>query len=182
MNGCHCYHIHGLQSHPFQNNRSRCPRINKGLSKGHIQNVQHKIKAVLSKAHIQLRSNATCKSITHGHGTPTYIQVKGNNTTRKQRKKKGVSYMLSREHKQNACDLHAMQSRVLPKHIKTKKSMLKYFHFFYLESKFTTCALFQFPSYVHFTSFLWVVVPTHTYTHQNHVFLIFKVMSVLSVG
>ena len=30
--------------------------------------------------------------------------------------------------------------------------------------------IFQFSSYVQFYKFNWVVVPTHTYTHQNHIF------------
>ena len=50
------------------------------------------------------------------------------------------------------------------------QSILKHFHFFYLENKFTTCALFQFPSYVHFTSFFGLLFQlTHTHT-KNHVF------------
>ena len=41
------------------------------------------------------------------------------------------------------------------------------FHFLYLENRFTNCALFQFPSYVKFYKFYWVVISTLTNTHQS---------------
>ena len=50
------------------------------------------------------------------------------------------------------------------------QNILKSFSFSLRKSRFTTCALFQFPSYVQFYKFLWVVVSTHTYTHQKSYF------------
>ena len=61
------------------------------------------------------------------------------------------------------------------------QSILKHFHFFYLKVSSLLVHNSQFPSCVNFIIFLWVVVPTHTYTHQNH-FSHFKVMSVIPVG
>ena len=50
------------------------------------------------------------------------------------------------------------------------QSILKHFHFFYLENKFTTCAKFPIFMLCPFYNFSWVVVSTLTYTHQKSYF------------
>ena len=159
MNGCHCHHTWGVHSHPFQNNRSICPQNKQGINKCHIQNEQHKLKMVLSivvypillQCHLQRYVSRPRIS---------YIYIGGGEQhNKKTKKKKGVSYMLSRVETTMQMVPTCMQVRV------SYQSILKHFPFFYVKSMFTTCAQFQFPSYIQFYKFHWVVVSTLTYTH-----------------
>ena len=94
--------------------------------------------------------------------------------TNKRKKRENKLYAQQR-HKQHEVNYMQCNPSVLPKHIKN------IFYFFYVESKFTTCALFQFPSYVHFTLFFGLLFQL-THTHTKIMFSHFKVMSVISIG
>ena len=92
--------------------------------------------------------------------SPTYIW-EGEQTTTKEKKETGVSYMLSRD-KQICSALNECNQCPIKKHIKTFISFISKIYSL-------ISAQFQFPSYIHFTS-IWVVFDNHALTHtKNHI-------------
>ena len=85
--------------------------------------------------------------------------------TNKRRKREDKLYAQQR-HKQHACDLHVMQSRVLLKHFKTFLSLCYKNRFTITYSNISFPLLH--PMFIY--NFLWVVVPTHTFTHRKSYF------------